>query len=271
MKVRILVGVCLVAILALLLILGGYPLMIALAVFSCAAVYEMGLALRNKGLRPWLYANYALALAAPFLYFLFGIVALLIAYVASVAVTMVCSLLIAKTEAQDMMAALFIHEYPTLMLICMALVYFSFDRAIGLTAACLAFAAPSFTDSVAYFVGTLFGRHKLCPAISPHKTVEGACGALLGGIVFGAILIPLQTLWHGMTPPLALLLIGLGCGVFSQIGDFVASFVKRWAGIKDYSSIFPGHGGVLDRLDSILFCSPFVLVCMNVVERMGTR
>ncbi|MDO4573554.1 MAG: phosphatidate cytidylyltransferase, partial [Clostridia bacterium] len=187
----------------------------------------------------------------------------------SVIVSMMASLFFKRRETGDMIVSLFIHEYPTLMLLCMTLVYFGFDRSLGLTAACLAYAAPEFADAVASFVGTFLGRHKLCPAISPKKTVEGSIGALLGGVAFGAILIPLQRLWGGVVSVPALLLIGLGCGVFSQIGDLFASLLKRWAGIKDFSSIFPGHGGVMDRIDSLLFCSALVLGCFTILTKLG--
>lgn len=269
MKVRIIVGAALSILLVVLLISGGYPLLVALALFSFAAVYEVGLALRNKGLKPWLFANYVFVLAAPFVFFFWGLNALIVLYAGAVAVTMICSLFSSKIGAQDMMAALFIHEYPTLLLVCLALVYFSFDRALGLTAACLAFAAPQFADTIAFFVGTFLGKRKLCPSISPKKTVEGSIGALVGGLAFGAILIPLQGLWDGYVSVIALLLIGLCCGILSQVGDLFASFIKRWAEVKDFSSLFPGHGGVMDRLDSILFCAPFVLLCFTILTKIG--
>jgi phosphatidate cytidylyltransferase len=67
----------------------------------------------------------------------------------------------------------------------------------------------------------------------------------------------------------SLLLIGLCCGILSQVGDLFASFIKRWADVKDFSSLFPGHGGVMDRLDSILFCAPFVLLCFTILTKIG--
>lgn len=269
MRTRIVVGALLAMLLVALLVFGGYVLLAGLCLFSLVAVYETGHIFRSKGLKPWLYAAYAFSILSPFVYYFLGLLPMIVLYAVSVIVTMIVSLLSKKIETSDMMAALFIHEYPMLLLVCMILVYFSFDRPLALSAACLAYGAPEFADAIAYFVGTLFGKHKLCPSISPKKTVEGSIGALASGLGFGAILIPLQQLWGGAVSPAVLLLVGLGCGVFSQIGDLFASSIKRWAGVKDFSSIFPGHGGVMDRIDSLLFCSAFVLGCFTILTKIG--
>jgi phosphatidate cytidylyltransferase len=109
------------------------------------------------------------------------------------------------------------------------------------------------SDTLAYFSGKLFGRHKLAPVVSPGKTVEGAVGALVGGI--GAALtvrswgLPALPLSHA---------IGLGAAVTLAgiVGDLGESLMKRWAGVKDSGTFFPGHGGMLDRVDSLLFGAP---------------
>ena len=152
-------------------------------------------------------------------------------------------------------------------LVSLLLVYMAFAPQAALPAACLAYAAPEFCDTLAYFGGTLFGKRKLCPSISPKKTVAGSICALLGGGVFGAILIPLQRLWGGPVHPAVLIGVGLGCGVLSQFGDLFASKLKRWAEIKDFSSVFPGHGGIMDRIDSMLFCGPLVLFVFTILTK----
>lgn len=111
------------------------------------------------------------------------------------------------------------------------------------------------TDTGAYAVGRLFGRHKLAPRISPAKTVEGAIGGLLAAVIAVVALDYLLDLPHN--PPL-IALLGALVGVAAQLGDLSESAVKRRFGVKDMGRIFPGHGGVLDRLDSLLFVAPVI-------------
>ncbi len=108
-------------------------------------------------------------------------------------------------------------------------------------------------DSAAYYVGSTLGKHRLYPAVSPKKSVEGALGGLCGSVI-GAIIVKF-TFFHqlaiGDCFAAALLL-----GVLGQLGDLFESLIKRSCGVKDSGSIIPGHGGILDRLDSILFAAP---------------
>lgn len=120
----------------------------------------------------------------------------------------------------------------------------------------LVFLTAFATDTMAYFTGSFFGRHKLCPVISPKKTIEGSVGGIVGSVVLCGIL----ALW--LAPELLvdfLILGGLG-GVVSQFGDLTASIFKRKMGIKDYGTLIPGHGGVMDRFDSVLFTAPLVFL-----------
>lgn len=110
------------------------------------------------------------------------------------------------------------------------------------------------TDIFAYFTGYLFGKHKLCPSISPKKTKEGAIGGVFGSVILSLafiLIVQPDLLIHG-------LVIGVLGSIISQFGDLTASIIKRKIGIKDYGNLIPGHGGVLDRFDSVLFTAPFV-------------
>jgi phosphatidate cytidylyltransferase len=108
-------------------------------------------------------------------------------------------------------------------------------------------------DTFAFFVGHAIGRHRLAPSISPGKTVEGALGGLAGGVV-GAFLIR-QVGLPGL-PPLHAVGLGVAVAALGIVGDLEESLLKRWAGAKDSGTLFPGHGGMLDRLDSLLFGAP---------------
>lgn len=119
-------------------------------------------------------------------------------------------------------------------------------------------------DIAAYFFGRAFGKHKLAPSISPGKTWEGAAGAFLGVTAYGLIVGPALGVWVSL-PPLAVLGLAILTGV-SIIGDLFESLLKRQAGLKDSGSIFPGHGGVLDRIDSVMSSLPVVVLALHVLS-----
>jgi len=120
-------------------------------------------------------------------------------------------------------------------------------------------------DTLAYYSGKYLGKKKLCPEVSPKKTIAGAIGGLLGSTigcgVFGIVVssyVPEVQIIH-------FFLIGALCGIMGQFGDLVASSIKRYVGIKDYSNLIPGHGGILDRFDSILFNSAVVFYYLTFI------
>ena len=126
---------------------------------------------------------------------------------------------------------------------------------------------PWIADSVAYFVGSAKGKRKLCPVISPKKTVEGAVAGVIGGTVapllFGLVF---QLIYGNVTITYWILpIIGLLNSVISIFGDLLFSVIKRGCGIKDFGSIMPGHGGLLDRFDSVIFCTPVVFILSQFV------
>lgn len=119
----------------------------------------------------------------------------------------------------------------------------------------LLFICSCVCDMGAYFVGVTIGKHKLCPAISPNKTIEGAIGGIVSSLVIAAIaLVCFDMVSHILIIlPLVIVLCITG-----MLGDLFASSIKRSAGIKDFGNLIPGHGGVIDRLDSILFIVPVI-------------
>jgi phosphatidate cytidylyltransferase len=114
------------------------------------------------------------------------------------------------------------------------------------------------SDTAAYVVGKSMGTHKLAPQISPKKTVEGLLGAMGGSLVVTFLFAP-----HlGLNVP-STLAMGLAIGILGQLGDILESIAKRVWEVKDSSSLIPGHGGILDRIDSILLNAPFMYCCLS--------
>ncbi len=121
------------------------------------------------------------------------------------------------------------------------------------------------TDIFAYFTGFLIGRHKLCPHISPKKTVEGAVGGVVGSVVLSGVF------GYFVCNELFVycIIIGIIGSIMSQLGDLSASIIKRKLKIKDYGNLIPGHGGILDRFDSVLFTAPTVYYSIMIISLIG--
>ena len=151
--------------------------------------------------------------------------------------------------------------------ICMILVR---DRAFGIYIFFMALFGPWGSDVAAYFSGRFLGRHKLIPDISPKKTVEGSIGGIIfdgiAAITFGFIVSLIDS---GITEVHygALFVAGMIISVVSQVGDLIASYIKRRYNVKDYGNLLPGHGGILDRFDSVLCVMP-VMVMLGEIPRL---
>lgn len=125
------------------------------------------------------------------------------------------------------------------------------------------------SDSGAFFVGTFLGKHKLCPEISPKKTVEG----LVGGVVTVGIAVTVQCLVYNLLLPSTIKMnyaviipIGMAASVVGVLGDLSASVIKRQYDVKDFGNLMPGHGGILDRFDSVLFVAPFIYMVFTYLS-----
>jgi phosphatidate cytidylyltransferase len=130
----------------------------------------------------------------------------------------------------------------------------------------LALASNWAGDSAAYYVGRSFGRHRLAPVVSPKKSWEGAAGSVAGSVIFGVIymgyFMPSVRLW-------TVVLIAVAANIAGQFGDLAESAMKRGAGVKDSGNLLPGHGGMLDRVDSSLFALPVVYMLTQVSAVTG--
>ena len=154
------------------------------------------------------------------------------------------------------------------------------NATMALAALLIAFFLASINDVFALFTGMALGKHKLSPEISPKKTIEGSIGGLIASAVF-AMLVAWLLDWAqaaGVAQALRIgeaeaefsipgfAIMGVFAGAMSQIGDLTASLVKRHCGVKDYGTIFPGHGGIMDRFDGILFCGAVCAVFFQIMR-----
>ncbi len=194
-----------------------------------------------------------------------GISFYFLALIAVSAVLLFIKLINKKIETNRILGTIFVMIYPvTIMMYMLGLNYMGDGESVYRSAGILLiFLVSPFTDSMAYFVGSALKGPKLCPKISPKKTVSGALGGLLGGML-GALIV------YGLAVSGWLEFMGLGLfdkgidvvhylalgflgAVATQAGDLIASVVKRRCGIKDYGHMLPGHGGIMDRVDGMIF------------------
>lgn len=145
------------------------------------------------------------------------------------------------------------------------------NYAIGRVGQCLVLLLPVLltwsSDTGAYFVGRLFGRTKLMPSVSPAKTVEGSVGGMLFSVIICYAYVRYLLVPHGQLglAPLGIVFFGVAIAVAAQMGDLFESLLKREAKVKDSSGLLPGHGGFLDRIDSLLFVLPLAALLLNVL------
>ncbi len=141
----------------------------------------------------------------------------------------------------------------------------------GLFFAMLVFAGAWFADAGGYFIGRFFGKHKLAPNVSPKKTVEGAVGGVAFNLIFFLLLGFGYALYRNhIGDPVQIHyvrigLLGMLLALVGMLGDLSASVIKRQCGVKDFGNLFPGHGGVMDRFDSVLFVAPCLYVLLQIM------
>ncbi len=161
-----------------------------------------------------------------------------------------------KFRAEQVTMAFFGVFYVAVML---SFVYQTRELPDGGVMVWLIFLSSWGCDTCAYCVGVLFGKHKMAPVLSPKKSVEGGVGGVAGAALLGAVFAAAMNQFAGATvsPLLCAVICGVGGGI-SQIGDLCASAIKRNHEIKDYGKLIPGHGGILDRFDSVIFTAPII-------------
>lgn len=260
--IRTLVAIGLLGVLALMLIFGGWIQVAVFTFASVCAVVEMRRMFKKKDVRVSFTPLLAVgAVQTGLLYLAWEALipeyVLPIVYLAAFLWIMTERILDKSRKTEDLIASVFMLIYPLFLILCFG--FFGFGRNdVSRVALLLVFAGPCMADNNAYLFGSKFGKHKLCPEISPKKSVEGYIAGLVGGPVGGLIVYFIQKLWGLDVHWLWLTGLGLLGAFVGQFGDLLASTFKRWSGIKDYGRVFPGHGGVMDRIDSAMVFAPIV-------------
>ena len=266
MKTRLITTAVGIPFLIFVLIVRGWFAELLIALLTLAALHEYYSALRVK-YHVCAWGGYAAAIAMWPLSLLWGANDPLLLVAAAMGISM--SGVMFSREPSFPNAA--VSMYPLVaclmpMSMFMMMLNRDFGLVPGIALITMTFGIAFGTDGMAYLVGSKWGRHRLCPSISPKKTVEGALGGLVGGVVTAQLvrLFFVHVLHTPMPGVPAALLLGLLGSYAGQIGDLTASLLKRYTGIKDYGSIFPGHGGVMDRFDSVIFVL-IVMYCYTLV------
>ena len=191
-----------------------------------------------------------------------------------------------RTSKNNVLATMFVLFYPvTISIYMLALSYLRPDVGSSLyeygynfanAGILLMFLIPAFADSGAFIVGSLIKGKKLAPRISPKKTISGAVGGVLSGVLAGGIVLILSLFVPALNigrlsanPALNIvhfLVIGAIGAVFTILGDLLASYIKRQCEVKDFSNWLPGHGGILDRIDSMILCAVFLYIYMFILS-----
>mgnify|MGYP002610311215 FL=1 len=257
MKVRIISGVVgAILAVAILLLHKTFVFPLAIAALICIALFELFRAGKCLHCRISIGAGFLYGAALPFLQYYGN-------YTAVIALTFLCIIamfaeMVLLHKHVTYQSTLFIAAITLLVSHSLSMLNTLLHiSGYGLASVILALCSAWVADTGAYFAGTFLGKHKLCPEISPKKTVEGFFGGIAADVIFMVIFALIYSLIaHAHVHYLWLIFIGIVCAVISVLGDLSASVLKRQQGIKDFGNIMPGHGGVMDRFDSVLFTVP---------------
>lgn len=255
---------------------------IIIMIFMIIATMELDGAFRKVEYKPIRPALIAALIAIYPLFLLLGLAGIVITVLLSFMLAGVIMTFNHKIVPKDMIATAFILIYSVMMMALFAEINHTTGGLFGIMAILL---LSLMSDTFAQWVGMLIGGKKLCPTISPKKTVAGACGEFLGGIVGAAILFLLfeyfklfkdmpnvyftgltDNMWQSL--PIYVILGILASGM-SLLGDLFASWLKRQFGLKDFGTFLPGHGGIMDRADALVFTAPVMYFVFLLVPALA--
>ena len=264
MKTRIISALVALPLLIIFIVLGNMPLKIAITVLTCIGLYELYRAFSGF-IKPVHYIGFAAAVIyMAFIEKIIYTASLLNVFIAVFLLVILVYVVIAHESGNTMDA---IVTFFGFFYVCFLLshVYLTRQYTHGAMLVWLIFLSAFGCDTGAYFTGMAFGKHKLIPQLSPKKTIEGSIGgivtAIVACVIYGIIVEHYNEL-AGVDTVMLCFLAGLIGSIISQIGDLAASAMKRYTGIKDFGKIMPGHGGVLDRFDSVILTAPTVYYIM---------
>lgn len=256
-KTRLLSGIVLVILALIVIISGGYITLFSLLGISLIGMYELyrvfhleqtPLAIISYIMAALYYVSYLLPITIePMMILMLFFILLMFTYVFTYP----------KYHAKDIMAAFFGLFYVAVML---SYVYRIRVLENGVYLAFLIFICSWGCDTCAYCVGVCFGKHKMAPVLSPKKSVEGAVGGVLGTALLTVIysLVFQNAMQLGVRSIVMLSVISAVAALISMVGDLTASAIKRNYDIKDYGTLIPGHGGIMDRFDSMMITAPII-------------
>lgn len=283
-KIRVMIrrritGIVLGVVMAVLWLLQGWPLRIGFVLVMLCSMWEMYSAFVVKGARPirWVGMAYSILVLPAYMYY--GMQALMPLMAVGCMLGLAGVIVRREIDFDSAVATLFPLIYPGMLTTLMFPILDIPSPYLTRIATALLFLVPLMNDLFAYEVGMRLGKRPLAPILSPKKTVEGAVAGMLASAIFAMIVplvgmllvdvVPALQQYAVPLPPMwFFLLVGLIGGVAAVIGDLTASMVKRYCGIKDFGALFPGHGGMLDRMDSMLFTGVVIYVFFVVFWRV---
>ncbi|MCD7736412.1 MAG: phosphatidate cytidylyltransferase [Lachnospiraceae bacterium] len=259
-RTRLISGIVLVAIALVVIITGGPVLAATLLVISQVGLNELYRALKieDQGISPLAVAGYLGSTVYYLLVFL-DLTAYTVTVTLAVLILMMAVYVFTypRYRIEQVSGAFFGFVYVAVML---SAIYGLRTMEDGVYLVWLIFLASWGSDTCAYCVGMLIGKHKMTPRLSPKKTVEGAVGGVAGAAILGAVYAcAVSGHLNGQANHAVVFAVICAVGaLISMVGDLAASAIKRDHGIKDYGTLIPGHGGILDRFDSVIFVAPVI-------------
>ncbi len=266
---RITTGALFMLVLLVVLVLRN-PIVDTAFVFllSVMGMYEYNKCFKVKGYKPLSFIGYLSCLIIPFIGNVSSVVLarILLAIIPIFLVIMFGYIVIKKLEVSilDIAITAFSVVYvPFLFSFIKLLFLLPHGRIYGI----IAFIISISTDTFAYEIGHRWGKHKLSPTVSPKKSIEGSVAGIIGSMIFTGLACVITNTYFGTEFNIIIMVIMSSLlSVVGQIGDLAASSIKRYCGVKDFSKLLPGHGGILDRFDSVMFIAPMLYICIMLIS-----